>query len=240
MWFRIRATALGAALCCACRMSASEPEPAPAPDELPERVSIRALQSDRSLLEQTLTVTRTPQGFSAGDRPIDASLVQALLRAAAAPVPELNAGRFKPFIGDVRAEAERLGLPPLTAQRFADRVSDPRTLAEVLKAMRASVVRDDYPSVAVEIAWPSGARLTLTSDDPHPLMLPWSVNGPSETWNPDISAAVAALLPADFLNGDRLIGKHLTASVAWYGKRLYRDTLGVEEAELVNSNGGRQ
>jgi hypothetical protein len=232
--------ALALALACSDVTQRAAPQPqreqaahprARLPEGLPEHISIRSVQAARRGTEQTLDIEQTSQGFKAGERRIDAALIEALLRAASAPLePELNAERLRPLIGDVRAEAEKDGLSPHTAQHFAERVLQRENLQQVLKRLQATKVLDDYPGLHIDMLWASGATLELSSTSRAQLMLPWSVKGFGTTWNPSISAAVSALLPEVFLNRDRVLGKHLTGSIARYGRELFEDEIGAEEA----------
>jgi hypothetical protein len=229
--------ALALALACSdTQRAAPQPQPtaqprAPLPEGLPERISIRSVQSAWHVSEQTLDLEQTSQGFKAGERRIDPALISALLRAAAAPLePELNAELLRPFIADVRAEAEKIGLSPRTAQHLTERVLQPENLQQVLKRVAAAKVSDDYPNVHIDITWATGTTLQLSSTSQAQLMLPWSVQGAGATWNPSISAAVAALLPESFLNRDRIAGKYLTGRIAGSGRELFDDEISAEEA----------
>ena len=235
----LRALACTAALACEDGISppGAAPEQSasrsvPQPQELPECISIRSVQSAWQLGEATLQITRTAQGFVAGEQPVEPERIQALLRATAAPVePALSPERLIPFIGDVRAELEGAKLPAPLAGRFAARALQLESLARILERVHAARVSDDYPSLAVDIEWPGGVSLSLKSESQHPLMLPWAVNGSSSTWNPDISRAVAALLPDPFLNRRRVAGEALTALVGWYARELFAEEIGAELAQ---------
>ncbi len=53
----------------------------------------------------------------------------------------------------------------------------------------------------------TGAKLSVCSDSQHPLMLPWKVGKgetAKETYNANVSKALAALLPHDFANREAL------------------------------------
>jgi len=231
------AVAFIAVLACADRSpSTAAPLDPPAPEwgkqgsEPPERITIVAVQSAWQVSEQRLSITRTAQGFVDGERKIAEAHIQALLRAVSAPAePALNPERWRPFIGDVRAEMESAHLSPLLAQRYSALALQPENLSQIIQRLHAFKVYDDYPSLALELAWPSGSKLTLRSESQDPLMLPWRVQG-SETWNPDISAAIAALLPEHFSQRDRVAGEYLTGSISWHARELFAAQIGADGA----------
>jgi hypothetical protein len=103
-----------------------------------------------------------------------------------------------------RPEAEAL---------FTHAFADPAFARAALAAEYASRHTDDYPKVDVAFEYADGTRRTLASDSQYDAMLPWKTPA-GESWNADIAASIAAVLPADAPNRDRLAGGDREARLA--------------------------
>src|SRR5262249_11421326 len=109
-----------------------------------------------------------------------------------------------------------------------------KTVAELLPFAFRFAKFDDYPQLTVTVAMKDGGRWVCSSDSYYPFMLPWRVNrgGDEEsTYNADISRAIAALMPQNSLNRNRLGEEELKAwlsdAVMTHIKEQW-DLLGVE------------
>jgi hypothetical protein len=103
-------------------------------------------------------------------------------------------GSFDKAPGDVRAK--------LAAIRTS--LHDQRGLSEALREGFASMHPDDFPHSRVEIRLTNGRRLTAHAGSQHALLLPWTNQDNIATYAPELPRAVAALLPKDAPNRDRL------------------------------------
>jgi hypothetical protein len=95
--------------------------------------------------------------------------------------------------------------------------SDVNLVEELLPRILRGGWTDDYPTLKVEIEFRDGRRATLETISQTPLMLPWKVlrDGESKTtYDARISRAVAALMPNDFENRDRVAGTRLSRDLA--------------------------
>src|ERR1051325_1915063 len=91
------------------------------------------------------------------------------------------------FVPTCSAEAKRL---------LAAHLVDPKEAVKALNEYYSVRWTDDYPFVSIDVTFHDRRTLHLESRDQHALMLPWNL-GNSETWNPDISRAIVALLPQE-------------------------------------------
>jgi hypothetical protein len=112
--------------------------------------------------------------------------------------------------------------------------ADPKTVADLLPFAFKFVKFDDYPQLRVTITLKGGGQWICSSNSYYPFMLPWKVNrGDNEesTYNADISRAIAALMPEDSLNrnrlGDEELKEWLSDAVMMRIKEQW-DVLGVE------------
>ena len=62
---------------------------------------------------------------------------------------------------------------------------------------------DDYPTVEVVVTFRDGATRALRSQRQHAAMLPWTTEA-GQSWDPGIALAIAAVLPADSPDIERL------------------------------------
>lgn len=112
--------------------------------------------------------------------------------------------------------------------------ADSKTVADLLPFAFKFVKFDDYPQLRVTITLKGGGQWICSSNSYYPFMLPWKVNrGDNEesTYNADISRAIAALMPEDSLNrnrlGDEELKEWLSDAVMMRIKEQW-DLLGVE------------
>jgi len=101
---------------------------------------------------------------------------------------------------------------------FRRSYTDPNFMAKVLSEIFRCCHTDDYPGVKVTILYDDGSRTTVSSHSQSEFMLPWKVEGGSatvETFNKNISVALAALLPKKATNRERISGQGLDLALAW-------------------------
>lgn len=75
-----------------------------------------------------------------------------------------------------------------------------------------SMWTDDYPSHLIRIHCDAGRQITIQSDAQHAFMLPLKITdsataAPYETFDPELSRSLATLMPAGYLDCDRLAGR---------------------------------
>jgi hypothetical protein len=157
-------------------------------------------------------------------RQLDGSAVRALVAALRAPaLAEPDLGN----LGIDRAWLEKQSVSPDTRLDFAaaapnqkklyhDRFSDLAAMRAVIATIYSSSHTDDYPGVSVSVAFDDRTVIAAASRSQHPFLVPWTVTrGAKEfvTYNAGISRAVAALLPRETVNRDRLSGAGLEAEI---------------------------
>jgi hypothetical protein len=166
----------------------------------------------------TVTILAIPEGFQWDGKSVKPALVQALVAAAEAPPiskPDpANIGITSSWLQSQLSSVEdRLHERITTAtarQRalFESTFTDPEKMGGILPALFTYTSMDDYPYAEVEIAFSDDSHLTLTSHSYYEFMLPWTIHGSDnrETYNVEISRAIAALLPPEAVNKKRLRG----------------------------------
>ena len=86
-------------------------------------------------------------------------------------------------------------------------LKDRQKIERIVPALFSHVRMDDYPRATGEVTFDDGAKLTAETDSYYPFMLPWSLGVQrGQTYNADISRAVADLLGKKSPNKDRLGG----------------------------------
>jgi hypothetical protein len=107
---------------------------------------------------------------------------------------------------------------------FRQNFTDLMTVTELLPSAFELARLDDYPQITVTVVLKDGSRWICASDSYYPFMLLWKVSRIGEgkgedTYNGDISRAIAALMPEGSLNRNRLTGGELkawlTQAVMW-------------------------
>ncbi|HEV2618407.1 MAG TPA: hypothetical protein VGU23_00545 [Acidobacteriaceae bacterium] len=164
------------------------------------------------------SVQRKGTSYNAKSRAIAVDLVNAFVNAVqAAPLTSptatnlgITAQWLQAHEDQAGGEASRLyykdGLPEQKAF-FQKAFEDQRTLPLRVKEVYESSHTDDYPHMRVEIILQNGTKIILSTDSQNPYMLPWVIatNGSAKTtYNANISRALFALLPANFVNRERL------------------------------------
>jgi hypothetical protein len=101
---------------------------------------------------------------------------------------------------------------------FQHSYTDPSFMAMVLPEIFRCCHTDDYPNVTVAILYADGSRAILSSHSQSEFMLPWKVevgDTTVETFNKNISVALAAIMPKKVSNRERISGRGLDLALAW-------------------------
>ena len=101
---------------------------------------------------------------------------------------------------------------------FRHAYTDPTFMEKVLPEIFRCCHTDDYPHVEVVVSYLDGSRVVLSSHSQSEFMLPWKLEMGStkvETFNKNISVALASLLPTKAPNRDRISGEGLGLALAW-------------------------
>jgi hypothetical protein len=101
---------------------------------------------------------------------------------------------------------------------FRRSYTDPNFMAKVLPEIFRCCHTDDYPGVKVTILYDDGSRTVISSHSQSEFMLPWKVEGGNatvETFNKNISVALAAIMPKKATNRERVSGQGLDLALAW-------------------------
>jgi hypothetical protein len=96
-------------------------------------------------------------------------------------------------------------LSPAQIDLFRSRFTDFRFVQTLLENMFYGFHTDDYPRISVRISRRGVDETELESDSQHPWMLPWFGEPGKAGYNCRISQTLAALLPGNAVNHDRLI-----------------------------------
>ena len=166
-----------------------------------ETVSIRARNG-----------TLTSDGKRAAQSNVET--LAAALRAPIIPAPDpANLGVTPPWLDQQIADPRgrfRLEAARATASQRAlltNTLKDRQKIERVVPTLFSYVRMDDYPGATVEVTFDDGTKLTAETHSYYPFMLPWSLGIQREqTYNADISRAVANLLGKKSPNKDRLAG----------------------------------
>jgi WG repeat protein len=174
----------------------------------------------------TVTILATPNGFQRDGKPVKPALVQALISAAEVrpilkPDPA-NLGIATIWLqSQLPSVEDRMPgkMPDATARQralFESIFTDPGKIGGVLPSLFTYASLDDYPNVEIKIEFSDDSELTLSSHSYYEFMLPWTIHGSynGETYNAEISRAIAALLPPKSANKERLAGPGLAFDLA--------------------------
>jgi hypothetical protein len=106
---------------------------------------------------------------------------------------------------------------PKQKSLFKSSYANPAFIAKVLPEMFRCCHTDDYPGVNVTITYVDGSSVVVSSHSQSEFMLPWKLeeNGTAaETFNSNISNALAKLMPDGATNRDRITGDGLALHLA--------------------------
>jgi hypothetical protein len=174
--------------------------------------------------------------YSVDGKGIEAAKVEALIKALHAPaIPKpspKNLGLTHEWLATQAAEivdnakkkeeedSTYWTIGAATAEQrtlFKDSYADPDFISKVLPSLFSCCHTDDYPSVKVVLTLTDDSTEELSSHSQSVFMLPWKVTldgTPVETFDRNISMALAQLLPENATNRERLKGDYLALALA--------------------------
>lgn len=167
--------------------------------------------------DETISIRSKNGTLVCNGKRVDPSKVDALIAALRASVisePNPSNLRITPAwldeqIADQKGRV-RLDVARATVSQRAlltDTLRSRQKIERIVPALFNYVRTDDYPRATVEATFEDGAKLRAETHSYYPFMLPWSVGAQGEqTYNADISRAVANLLRRKSPNKDRLGG----------------------------------
>jgi hypothetical protein len=100
---------------------------------------------------------------------------------------------------------------------FRESYSNPDLIGKALSDLYRSRHTDDNPSVCVTLSHSDGSSIVVSSNSQGEYMLPWKIerpNGSFETFNRNISIALANLLPKEATNRERIAGDGFALALA--------------------------
>jgi hypothetical protein len=178
-----------------------------------------------------IVIQHKPDGFYLHRKHIDQKLIEGLIAAINEPVlakPELhNLGITQDWL-DANAERAGMDYDPRRFREasqnqkalFTSTFKNPTVISNVLSSIFfGSVKVDDYPFIKVLITERTGKTTSVSSNGQFLLMLPWKneeIGQSVETYNANISYAIASLLPENFLNKRRLASDEIPRTLAEY------------------------
>jgi len=112
-------------------------------------------------------------------------------------------------------------------------------IEKILPSVLSGGWSDDFPHFEVEITEPDASKTIVSSDEQPSFMLPWKIvknNKTTQTYNAEISRALAALLPKKFVNRDRLSGDNLRRVLAESVMRHIKEDWELLKAENKAGN----
>jgi hypothetical protein len=164
--------------------------------------------------ESELHVRRRGAGYSDGKRTIDPHLVEALAAALQAPpVPSLRPAELAPTRAALRKAIEKASIEPPVKREALAATANRKLVYSSVGDTFSDHWFDDIPDCTVTLTLEGGRRLSATSKSQSDFMIPWTLRG-RETFSPRIGRALAALLPAKFLQRERLAGEGFVNAVA--------------------------
>ena len=165
-------------------------------------------------------ITRKGAGYYRADgAKVDPDSIKALWAAIQAPpvhaVELPTFGLTEPWLAGnaermVDAYAKRFNLQPTPSQKhfLVGAIKDLKQVQTQLPGLFSGAWTDDYPLVRIQLT-SKGKRISLETNSQYQFMVPWELKGsdaPKQTFNVDISRAVAALMVRKDTNRQRLSG----------------------------------
>ena len=169
--------------------------------------------------DTTVVIDAKGTGFTLRGQAVEARLVSAVVSAlisAVVPEPTLSSLGITETWLKTNLAAHRQDPDATASQRrlFESAFTNPEHVAKVLPGLFRFSRTDDYPGVSIEVLFEDGSKVSAESSSNYPFMLPWKVGGGVDTYNSDISRAIAALLPPDTVNKERLAGSQFASELA--------------------------
>jgi hypothetical protein len=170
--------------------------------------------------ETEITIRGDRKSFRREQERIDPKRIESLVSALeAAPLlkPDLaNLGITEAWLRSVVHPVTKNLIwneaTPAQKQSFVSSFTDMETVSRVMPSLYSFGSIDDSPAVDVSVILKDGSMIQLSSHSQYEFMLPWSVTHGSETtntYNADISRALAGLMPEISTNRSLIAGKGL-------------------------------
>jgi hypothetical protein len=166
--------------------------------------------------DETITIPVKRGRLERDGKRIEKAKVDALIAALNAPLVSApdssNLGITPAWIdkqiadqkGRFRIEVARA--TPNQRVLLTSTLKDPAKITRILPALFSTFHTDDYPAASVEVIFDDGSRLKAETRSQYAFMIPWRVGSKGETYNADVSRAVANLLSRKSPNRNRLAG----------------------------------
>jgi hypothetical protein len=160
-------------------------------------------------------INRTNGEYRLGGRHIDPKLIEQLVATLTAQsVAKLGARNLGVTPEWCKKHAVTVGENTGTEYRegalnqkqlFIRAFNDPAVVARVVNNLFSFTRFDDYPGASVKVTYDDGTTILAKTHSYYVFMLPWQIDG-RETYNAQVSRAVANLMPKDTVNRERLAG----------------------------------
>jgi hypothetical protein len=206
-------------------------------DAIIKRIEVQSQWGGLGKPESTELLIRHEDGtYRVGGKEIDSAAVQTLIKALhqpAIPKPSPNnlgltqewlETQASEIVLDAKnKEAEdstywEIGAAtPEQQALFKNSYTNPAFVSKVLPSLFYCCHTDDYPSVKIVLVFADDSKEETSSHSQSVFMLPWNVirdGRPAETFDRNISMALAQLLPESATNRERLKGDYLGLALA--------------------------
>ena len=214
------------------------------------RVEIRSSWGGLGMPQKTELVIENDKGdYHLGSTRIDSAVVESLqssIQEAVQTKPSLdNLGMTEDWLKAAEDKLEKdaehddsdsmlyqlgQGSPDQKAI-FRRSYTDRKFVARVLPKLFCCRHTDDNPNVTVTIVYTDGSRTSLCLYSQSQFMLPWKIGTSNvETFNKNISVAIAAMMPEMATNRERVSGSRMDLALGW----AVMDAL-AEEWKLSNA-----
>ncbi|MFN7997446.1 MAG: hypothetical protein U0Q18_27765 [Bryobacteraceae bacterium] len=168
-----------------------------------------------------LVIRREPDGFFADGSKIDTGLIEALVsafRKPSLPAPKIfNLQISQEWLNEnVEVAGERsvryrdIFSSSAHAATYRAAFTNYANIERLLPSLFSTIHTDDYPRVEAVIVFKGGEMWSASSNSQNAFMIPWQVNSTGHcftTFDADLSRSVGALMPAQSVNRDRLLGE---------------------------------
>jgi len=194
-------------------------------------ISIRSGWGGLGTPQNEVTTIRAKNGTITNDgKRVERSKVDALITALRAlPVSKPNPSNLgvtpawlNESMGEKKGRFQLESARGTANQRalLTKTYTDTEQIARILPALFSYVRTDDYPFASIDVTFDDGSHLKAETHSYYPSMLPWTVGEQGQqTYNADISRALANLLGRKSPNRERLAGGALADELVQAVKR---------------------
>ncbi len=203
------------------------PTTGPAQNSSIAKIAVESRFAGLSISHTEVLIIKDGNGYRRDHDRVDAQLVEALQIALSDP-PIFKLDLQNLGVNQAWLDANAVPAMEKFAPGFDDAAPNQkalyhdsftnRTLVEQVVPRLFSFDRtDDYPSVEIEVTFDDGSKATVRSTSQYLFMLPWKVTRSGktfETYDANISRAVAAVMPKKATNRSRIAGEGLDRDLA--------------------------